>query len=741
MARVRSMGLQSKESSCVQVLCEIGCWIGASNQAQGSIVTSYVISRENGFKFRFPQIRCFLCNMKKLRLVRIVIQRVLITGAVFWAAMLVIQFTAITPKAVFSPCKRVCNRADWPRICRYRLVIEKFSLPKFSVDHKNIISHLNKTADGDADAGKTNRPLESYYFLVNGHHTGPPLEVCKNDFLVIDVENRIPGRSISLHWTGQTQQRTPFMDGVPMISQCPITSYTTFQYKFQVNRVGTHLYYGFSNEERKLGLVGALVVRSSHEQSQHPLTSQCQDDLIWLISEVNGAFLINGNRTMVMEVHPERRYRVRVAYTAPVGTRKHYQRWLQIQDHNVTVIALDGNLVEPLMVSRVALSDGNRVDLVVHTTSVYGVEQDYEIQLVATGGGANSVYGDDEENVCHLHRREKLPFTHGSTNNFRLKYVRSEPSDSAALRPGSGRFSSAISEAIFSISPAKPPSTRRHLGFNVGRTVCSNSSDDDDDDDDGDVVVSYPLGARNRQDKLCLLNVRTRAATDGRNSFPPALREAERQISLVLTKRKVEREIFGERFHDLSYSVNGFSFTYPSVLMIHRKLDDGADLKDNICSNSSGFRRMPEKCHQSADESCECVHVETVELGQRVELVIVNKDNDSAHTYHLHGYSFFVIASARLSKHETWQTQVHNLARNYDRPVLLDTVRVERGSIVVLQFVAAHAGLWMLRDLDAQGWSRGLDVLLNVRPLESNFELPEDFPKCRHFVGPKYFLI
>nr|XP_029714311.1 putative laccase-11 isoform X3 [Aedes albopictus] len=673
--------------------------------------------------------------MKKLRVIRIVIQRVLITAAVFWAAIMVIQFTAITPKAVYSPCKRPCNRADWPRICRYRLVIEKFSLPKFLlVDHKNIISNENGAATGDDGSGKINRQLESHYFLVNGQHTGPALEVCKNDFLVIDVENRIPGRSIALHWTGQTQKRTPFMDGVPMISQCPITSYTTFQYKFQANRVGTHLYYGFSNDERKLGLIGALVVRSVHEQSQHPLTSQCQDDLIWLISEVNGTFLINGNRSMVLEVQPRRRYRLRLAYAGPVGSQNRCQRWLEIQDHNLTVIALDGNLVEPLVVERVALSDGNRVDLIVHT-NVHAVKQDYEIRLIATGDSTGSVNDAGNGIECHPRRRDELPYAYGSTNNFRLKYVRSETADSA-LRPTSGAATPA--EATSSTSSAKPPA-RKRLGFNVGRTVCSNSSG-------VDVVADgpFPPGARSRPDKLCLLNVRTRAngGGDARDRFPSELREVERQISLVLTKRKVERQIFGERFYDLSYSVNGFSFIYPSVLMLQRKFNDDADLEHIICSNSSGYRRMPKKCHQTVDETCECVHVESVELGHRVELVIVNEDNDSAYTYHLHGYSFFVIASTRLNQQESWQSQLHNLKRNYDRPVLLDTVRIESNSMVVMRFVAANAGLWMLRDLDAEHeWSRGLDVLLNVRASETEINFPEDFPKCRHFIGPKYFLI
>jgi hypothetical protein len=33
------------------------------------------------------------------------------------------------------------------------------------------------------------------------------------------------------------------MDGVPMVTQCPIPSSTTFQYKFRASRAGTHMWH------------------------------------------------------------------------------------------------------------------------------------------------------------------------------------------------------------------------------------------------------------------------------------------------------------------------------------------------------------------------------------------------------------------------------------------------------------------------------------------------------------------
>jgi len=50
--------------------------------------------------------------------------------------------------------------------------------------------------------------------------------------------------SITIHWHGQHQRGTPFMDGIGYISQCPVASGQSFTYEFKVvnycmNHVGT----------------------------------------------------------------------------------------------------------------------------------------------------------------------------------------------------------------------------------------------------------------------------------------------------------------------------------------------------------------------------------------------------------------------------------------------------------------------------------------------------------------------
>lgn len=74
------------------------------------------------------------------------------------------------------------------------------------------------------------------------------LQVCENDILVVDVINRLPGKPAAMHWRGQSQIETPFMDGAPLVTQCPIPSYTTFQYKFRASAAGTHLWHAHAGK-------------------------------------------------------------------------------------------------------------------------------------------------------------------------------------------------------------------------------------------------------------------------------------------------------------------------------------------------------------------------------------------------------------------------------------------------------------------------------------------------------------
>jgi len=46
-----------------------------------------------------------------------------------------------------------------------------------------------------------------------------------------------------MHWHGQHHVATPYMDGVPYVSQCPIPPGATFQYNYIATEAGTHFWH------------------------------------------------------------------------------------------------------------------------------------------------------------------------------------------------------------------------------------------------------------------------------------------------------------------------------------------------------------------------------------------------------------------------------------------------------------------------------------------------------------------
>lgn len=64
-------------------------------------------------------------------------------------------------------------------------------------------------------------------------------QVCYGDRIIVDVVNKLSGESTTIHWHGMEQKKTPHMDGVPMITQCPIEEFTTFRYDFIASTAGT----------------------------------------------------------------------------------------------------------------------------------------------------------------------------------------------------------------------------------------------------------------------------------------------------------------------------------------------------------------------------------------------------------------------------------------------------------------------------------------------------------------------
>jgi FtsP/CotA-like multicopper oxidase with cupredoxin domain len=66
----------------------------------------------------------------------------------------------------------------------------------------------------------------------------------------VDLENRIAGHSTAIHWHGLLQEGSPYMDGVPMLTQCPIPEGTSFRYIYNTTEVGTFFWHSHDGKSK-----------------------------------------------------------------------------------------------------------------------------------------------------------------------------------------------------------------------------------------------------------------------------------------------------------------------------------------------------------------------------------------------------------------------------------------------------------------------------------------------------------
>ena len=54
----------------------------------------------------------------------------------------------------------------------------------------------------------------------------------------------------SVHSFWNHKVDTPYMDGVPLVTQCPISPASTFRYKFNASNAGTHYYHSHTGKQQ-----------------------------------------------------------------------------------------------------------------------------------------------------------------------------------------------------------------------------------------------------------------------------------------------------------------------------------------------------------------------------------------------------------------------------------------------------------------------------------------------------------
>ncbi|KAK4156765.1 multicopper oxidase-domain-containing protein [Chaetomidium leptoderma] len=234
--------------------------------------------------------------------------------------------------------------------------------------------------------------------LVNGAFPGPLIEANWGDTIVVDVHNNITGPEdgTSIHWHGFLQHETPWEDGAPGISQCPIPPRRSYRYEFIASLYGTSWYHAHYSAQYTGGLLGPIVIHGPTQQKYdidlgpvmlNDWYHRGYSDLVKEMLAPNGNpkvysdnNLINGKMHFdCSTVSPREKtpcaknagiskfrfqtgktHRLRLINSGGDGVQR-----FSIDEHTLTVIAEDFVPVKPYKTSVVTLGVGQRADVLV----------------------------------------------------------------------------------------------------------------------------------------------------------------------------------------------------------------------------------------------------------------------------------------------------------------------------------------------------------------------------------------
>ena len=235
--------------------------------------------------------------------------------------------------------------------------------------------------------------------VVNGAVPGPLIEANWGDWIEVAVHNQLTTEGTSLHWHGLLQQGTPYMDGVPGTTQCPIPPNSSFTYRFRADLYGTSWYHGHYSAQYAAGVQGPMIIYGPHDnadydedlgpimvsdwyhQAYYDLVEQvmapASEDLSPVTSQNN---LINGkmnypcaNSTSYQctpnagvskfSFESGKSYRLRLINSGAEGMQK-----FSIDGYKLKVIANDFMPIVPYETDVVTLGVGQRTDVVVQAS-------------------------------------------------------------------------------------------------------------------------------------------------------------------------------------------------------------------------------------------------------------------------------------------------------------------------------------------------------------------------------------
>jgi len=222
--------------------------------------------------------------------------------------------------------------------------------------------------------------------VINGQYPAPAIIVDEGDEVVINVTNALRFETTSIHFHGIQQIGTPYSDGTDL-TQCPIMPGETYTYRFFARPAGTHFYHSHITIQDIQSLSGPLIVRPAPNTDPHANLYQAGNEMIVSLN-------VHSRDTLIVYDKGEGRSLPSINGQWGDGTSDFplpsfdvqstngaCYRWrlinevgdeiagtalvLSIAGHDLNVIALDGEPIQPFMADMISIGLGQRIDFIV----------------------------------------------------------------------------------------------------------------------------------------------------------------------------------------------------------------------------------------------------------------------------------------------------------------------------------------------------------------------------------------
>ncbi|XP_046753261.1 laccase-1-like [Diprion similis] len=627
-----------------------------------------------------------------------------------------------------TDCVRTCVAGELPRVCLFTFTLEFYAAMGTACGNcsDGVLEDCYRPQCIPADG------IQRGLMSINRQLPGAPINVCKNDLIVVNVKNQMAGEEVTIHWHGFRQKHSQWMDGVPYVTQCPFGG-ESFRYIFPAEEAGTYFYHSHSGTQRTNGIYGALVVHAI--KSEEPWSEDLYDyDYVnhtivfsdWMHENAEmflpglpsrqpgvrpTTILLNGfgryydagtdsdpvNVSFPLatfHVQKDLRYRFRIInannHVCPVI--------LQIQNHSLTLIATDGMPIEPRTVDSIVHYPGERFDFV-PVPSVNVTAQDaFWIHVRALGTcAADEIY-------------QYGVLSYGTSGDeLGILPTRSRPTITNPLPTG--------------------------IVLNEPNTTCGQDAS-----------------------RLCITDLISIGYDDADEVKRILMTKPDVRLFIPFGFHQFDVDTFHEDeiYHSFmnlggggiqSAWMNNISFNFPDSPILSSY--NSSRSQNSYCNQDN----LPAKCLGNDDNAtstpyCECTQVIVLPENGIIQLILIDNAEIAGlnHPIHLHGFSFYVVhMQQNLTRHQmytvseakeyvsVWELENSDKASstNNTMPPLKDTISVPSGGMAIVQFKADNPGSWLMHCHFEWHMAVGMTMVFRVEGTIPS--APPGFPKCGNF--------